>query len=305
LERFRADVPPVEPDVLAAARARLRAEATGTARSRPVPVRYRWRLVAAAAAVVTAAAGVFVVDNLMGVRVPTTTPDTEAAKILLHAALVAQRLPDRSARSNQFVFVESVTAFTGTVVEQGKPPRIELAVPKLRQIWLSVDGSRDGLLRERPRSGTGPVQEDRLSGSGPPAYLTDLPTNTDAMVRYLYRNSHGQNPPDQQAFITVGDLIREAYVPPASLSAMFSAAARIPGVEVVRDAVDASGRHGIAVSRTFGGVRSELIFDPVSYAFLGEREVATKDQDGLTTGMVVGSTAVLRVTIVDRAGQLP
>lgn len=39
-----------------------------------------------------------------------------------------------------------------------------------------------------------------------------LPSSARAMLAYLYRNSHGQNPAAVQAFITAGDLIRESYV---------------------------------------------------------------------------------------------
>jgi hypothetical protein len=45
-------------------------------------------------------------------------------------------------------------------------------------------------------------------------------------------------------------------------------------------------------------VRSELIFDPKTYAYLGGRTV-TKQGD------VTGGAARLRIAIVDRAGQLP
>ena len=173
----------------------------------------------------------------------------------------------------------------------------------------------DGALIERSRTEPecfaeifdryAPAVHRYLSGASGPALRTDLPTGTDAMVRYLYRNSHGQNPPDQQAFITAGDLVREAYLPPAALAALWSATARIPGVATAHDEVDAAGRHGVAVVREFNGLRQELILDPVTYAFLGEREVVTRDQDGLIRGQILGSSASMRIAIVDRPGQLP
>src|SRR5262249_53108412 len=152
----------------------------------------------------------------------------------------------QAVRPDRYVFVESVTQFVTIASAADGKTTISLDPPKLRRIWLSVDGTRDGLLRERPMSDPNAWSETPLNGPEPPAYRRDLPTDTDAMLAYLYHNSHGQNPRDQQAFITVGDLIREAYIPPAALSALFSAAARIPGVTVERGAVDASGRHGIA-----------------------------------------------------------
>jgi hypothetical protein len=297
LTSFRSDVPPPDPAVLVKARNRLTA--------RPAP-RIRWRLAAVGGTVVVVVAGLLVAGYLAdSVPVPTSVPDTEAAHLLEHAALAAQQLPAPAAKADRFVFVESVTAYASGMVGPGGKTTWTNPPPKLRQIWLSVDGSRDGLMRERPRDGGADWTTYHLSGASGPAALTDLPTGTDAMVRYLYRNSHGGNPPDQQAFITVGDLVRESYLPPAALSALWSAAARIPGVGTAHDAVDAAGRHGVAVFREFNGLRQELIFDPHTYAFLGEREVVTADQDGLTKGQILGSSASMRVAIVDQVGQLP
>ena len=144
------------------------------------------------------------------------------------------------------------------------------------------------------------------------------------MLTYLYGNSHGDNPRDQQAFITAADMLRGAYLPPAARSALFRAMARIPGVRAMPDVVDVAGRHGVAVTRTYG-YRQELIFDPKTYEYLGEQETVVADPGtggpgttpgrspghtasqvpDLPLGMVFGRIAILRVAIVDRAGQVP
>jgi hypothetical protein len=41
------------------------------------------------------------------------------------------------------------------------------------------------------------------------------------------------------------------YARPRAMAAMFSAAAKMPGATVIRDAVDAAGRHGVAVAQTW------------------------------------------------------
>ena len=73
----------------------------------------------------------------------------------------------------------------------------------------------------------------------------------------------------------------------------------------MHNATDADGRSGIAVVRAFTGISSQLIFDPRSYAFLGEREVVVAASFGLKPGEVLKSTAVLRIAIVDRSGLIP
>ncbi len=133
----------------------------------------------------------------------------------------------------------------------------------------------------------------------------DLPTDRDGMRAYLY-SVRTDLPVDQQAFTRVGDLIRGKYLPSASLAAVFEAAGTIPGVTLVPDAVDAAGRRGIAVARTHEGLRRELIFDPTTYAYLGERDIVVESQDDTPPpGTVVTSTARIRTAVVDRPDQLP
>jgi len=41
-------------------------------------------------------------------------------------------------------------------------------------------------------------------------------------------------------------------------------------------AAEAPARHGIAVVRTFTGIEAELIFDPDTFRYLGDREMTSK-----------------------------
>jgi hypothetical protein len=288
--------------MLTAARAELVQNARGVRRRgmRWPVTGLRWSL-AATGGLAVALVGVLAVGGLNDNKPPagTEVPGTEASQFLQLAAFAAQDKPALEARPDQFVFIESVTAYGMTELgASGKTTRVP-AVPTTRQIWLSVDGTKDGLLREKPRSEPGKPEERSLDGcrNGPacqPAFRTDLPTTADAMFNWLYQNSQGDNPADAQAFITVGDLVQEAYLPPASLSALFSAASRIPGVVVDKDAVDVSGRHGIGVKMPGGS--AELIFDSHTYEYIGEHQDVAHEVNG---------SARIRLAIVDRAGQLP
>jgi hypothetical protein len=238
----------------------------------------------------------------------------KAAEIFENAALVAEQTPTVTPRPDQFVYVESATAYREITTVS---PETWVITEKLRRIWRSVDGTGDGLLRERPEADPNGWSQDRLPGcvdgkfqgagaanamgqpcSPQPAYDAGLPTDPAKMYDYLYRNSHGNHPADEQAFITVGDMIRENYVPPKVMAAMFRAAAKIHGTTVMRDVVDPAGRKGIAVAYTAGGSRRELIFDPKTYEYLGEVQVAVKNAE------VIGGAARLTVAIVDQPGQL-
>lgn len=95
-------------------------------------------------------------------------------------------------------------------------------------------------------------------------------------------------------------------MPPQNTAALYRAAARIPGVKEIPDAVDVAGRHGIAITRedASSATRDEWIFDKRSLAFLGARGFITHDkQKGITSDTLTGSTAVLQRAVVDHHGE--
>jgi hypothetical protein len=267
-------------------------------------------------AVVVTAGGLAVQVVRVGDRPPAST--ASASEILRAAAAQARHRAAVTVRDDQFVYVDSLTMYAVLEEDGSKPAKFESSH---REVWLSVGGERDSLLRSvrdgrqddnwvpgcRNGQETQTKGDQTVTQACTPvrAYQADLPTDAGAMLAFLYRGATGEsNPRDQEAFTAAGDLIREAYIRPASLAAVFDALARIPGVTVVGDVTDRASRHGVAVALTeVQGVRTELIFDKQSHAFLGERIVAIRDQDGLKAGDIVGSTAVLTATIVDTAGQ--
>ncbi|GIH12981.1 hypothetical protein Raf01_11530 [Rugosimonospora africana] len=281
-----------------------------------------WRLGVAGGLAAVVTAGVLVTQVVpFGGHAPASR--ASAADILHDAASLAQHGPMLTVRGDQFVYADSIA--TATQLSQGQGgDSSQVTTSNERRAWLSVDGTGDGLIRQHPRSDAGGWQEIPLPGcrggvekqtkgeqtvSQPckpiPNYRGDLPTDADGMRALLYRNAGGtKNPRDQEAFTAAGDLIREAYLSPASLAAVFNAVAKIPGVTVVGNVTDEAGRGGVAVALTeVQGQRQELIFDRGTHAFLGERLVQVRNEDGLKAGQVLESTAVLKVTIVDRVGQ--
>ena len=253
-----------------------------------------------------AAAGLFAASSL-GLWGAPQAASAAAATLLRHAATVAARAPVLTPSADQFIYVKSVQ--TAAVITNNTSVREQT---DLREIWASVDGTRNGLIRTLPAGRGARWRETSLAGCGngaacspTPAYHGGLPTTAGAMLTYLYRHSQGQNPPDVQAFITAGDLIRESLVQPAALAAVFRAVARIPGVTVAGHAVNADGQVGVGVQQTFHGISEQLIFNPHTYAFIGEREVVVSAGAGLPVGTVMDSTAILAIGVVAHPAELP
>jgi hypothetical protein len=282
---------------------------------RPATRRHRTPAILIAAAGAAALAAAIVLTLLPG-NTPGASP--AAARLLAKIADAAARQPVPHVRDSQYMYVETVIAYPSPPppISGPYPRRIHLA-RITSQVWAPVANvCRTGL--ERGITANGHVSSAKFSAQGPgmkcpsigglndPTYrlLQTLPTNPHALLALIYRVERGHGPgPAQEAFVTIGDLLRNTIAPPKVTAALYRAAALIPGVTLVPDATDAIGRHGVAIARTGpgvrGGVREELIFSQTTLQLIGERTVIAR------TGVTTTATAIIARAIVDHAGQIP
>lgn len=218
---------------------------------------------------------------------------------------------NRPAPTGNWVYIKSkYTNFSIDKTKQGNKPVSTVAD---RQSWMSLDGLHGWYVEKgsgQDPDGTAITTPDEPPNVGAPSYrlLSSLPDDPDALLTRIRRDTQGQgNNPDSIAFDTIGSMLMESYPPAKLYPALYRTAAKIPGALLVDDAVDATGRHGIALARVDEiGMRTELIFDQTDYTFLGRRVVATKDlEDGTKAGTVTYSNAILHRTLVDSMKEVP
>ncbi|HEY1572577.1 MAG TPA: CU044_5270 family protein [Pseudonocardiaceae bacterium] len=278
------------------------------------PKRKRARVWVPVVTVVTAAVVALVTVSLHHSTVtPVATPtpshqavestNPRAVRLLAQVATAAGRQPTPVVRDDQFEYVESkVSGATGAGLDPPHVRQIWLPVADLCQHGLVREGGQDTDLSERDEPGVTCPYAGYLNY---PTYrlLAGLPTDPHALLAMIYTQEQGHGPdPDSEAFTTIGDLLRESVPPPAVSAALYRAAALIPGVQLVPDAVDATGRPGVAVSRTSQGVRYEWIFDRTGLQMIGERDVLTKSSQAGKVGTIEDDTAILAKAIVDTVG---
>ncbi|MFD9435229.1 CU044_5270 family protein [Streptomyces sp. NPDC060002] len=234
-------------------------------------------------------------------------------------AAVALRTDVEPVDDGQFVYVRSKGAGNEGVFDGP----VELGKMHERQVWFSQRQgpvTDVGLIREYGQDwpievgvpdGTDPKDSAVPAGFDRPTYawLASLPTDPGALLKLLYADTpveEGEDK-DQEVFGRIGDLVGEQIMPSATAAAFYKATARIPGVTEVADAVDAAGRHGIAIARedTRHGTRTEWIFDPGTLDYLGVRTVFSRDTERAEAGTVYDTSAVLERAVVDRSGQEP
>ncbi len=299
------------------------------ARPEPAPVRKKWLRPAFAGPVLAGALALAVVGGVAlmggddggakggteaGGPQPQGAPQT-AAQLLDRVATVASQQDALEIRDDQYAYVKTKAAYGESMICDA----LKLGPVKTREAWISVDGGRSGVIRTDggPAETTG-VPTPGIASNTYYRHLESLPTDPAKMLDWLHKASEGGKSEDQNTFVLVGDLVRESLVPPKVAAALYRAAAKIPGVELVPNATDAIGRKGIAVGRVDeqGGGRNEWIFDAKTYEYLGERGVLTRDSEGGTAtdkngkemkcattpaGTVTANTAVLERSVVDSA----
>ncbi|MFD9739748.1 CU044_5270 family protein [Umezawaea sp. NPDC059074] len=291
------------PDAAALAPARARVMATISA---PAPVRllrHRSRFALVGGTTVGLAAAVAAAITLVPRTTPPVEQGTDAVQVLRLAANHVLAQPRSAPRPDQFVYAKS----------DG------------RESWRSVDGTQDGVLitdgSTTPlpgcRDGRAAVVkgDEILPGvtepcEPRPAYRSDLPTTTDAMLAYLDANASGDPGNVNARGKDVLALIGESAMPAETRAALFEAASRIPGLQVVPDVHDATGKPGIGITwpppadpspsasvpasaAASASARPKptpivLVFDATTYEYLGTPQNATTV-----------------VSIVDQPGQRP
>jgi hypothetical protein len=310
------------------ARATLLAEIATERESTTIPGRatvpgprrlVRWGIAGAALLALAAGAAIMLPSVLAGPPsspapssspAPRVHPPATAAAVLLRAARATAAVPDLHPRADQFIYTESVSRY---VTQHNR-----LFVTRA---WLSADGWHGGLILQRWASGKrwyhGFGQPDCLTLPHsswnykancplPPAYVTHLPRTVKAMKRYLLGSgATGQGPP--QAVDAIMAIVSDyQYLVPHRASAlMFQALAKIEGIRVISHATTLAGRKGIGVAAydPTQGTLDELIFDPKTYLYIGDSQIAL-NSTYMPKGTVNGN-AVQQIAVVGKPDQLP
>jgi hypothetical protein len=290
------------------------------------PLRRRRLFVPAVGTLAVAAATVVAAVVLLGGT--SATVDASAARVLLQAAHAAANDPAVAALGpGQYLYTKSVDAYLSTTAgtrPDGTTWEWSVLVPHTREIWLGRDDG--GWLHEtagtpvwlsdrdrqawiaagRPDLGAGSSDVRLSPAPGSAMTSLDLPSDPDSLYAALKHEAGGNsNGTYGEMFTLIGDAFRENLTTPAQRSALYEVAARLPGIELAGRTFDGAGRSALAVGMetTDHSARNVLLFDPATYALLGEQStVLAGNPEGYPAGTVVGEATYLEQRVV---GQVP
>ncbi|WP_049556392.1 CU044_5270 family protein [Nonomuraea sp. SBT364] len=330
IKAFHDALPGPSAAATAAARELLAAEAaaagqpprTGSARRRLL---IRAGTVGLAAAV---AAVAFVVGADGG-----ATP-ASAAELLQKAATAADR--QQAPGADQFVYVNRMDQNWILAMSQGEG-RSEFTTEISREAWIPVADPGNALIRSAyvkrrvhaghvpssmPTPGTVTYHRGRCAMEVlPTAEAGNLPADPDrllAQVRAdaetLVRNEQpapGEDQVMRRVERTVASrlvaLAQNPFPGPGLRAAVLSALSKLPTATMRTDLADPAGRQGVGASIRYQGPdgweRTELIFEPGTYRFLGWRHLSQRPDGGAE--VLRQATAILETKVVDALPEIP
>ncbi|MGW0203009.1 CU044_5270 family protein [Nonomuraea sp. NPDC003201] len=306
IKNFRGSTPTITRQAEDAARARLL-----RAMSEPAPAPRRrlprpvWSMTLAASLAVAVGVGVTLV------REPGFTPVASVQELSERAARAAASDPYKTVPSpGKWLYVKESIA----PLRAEPAPEVDRDRRMTLELWNSVDGKQTAL-----DDGEGKLV---IHETGPGITAADLaedpvtPERTLARIRAAVAATPAEpgddKPAEQRIVETIGQVMSEQAVEQKVRAALFRALPMVQGVSVKQDAVDAAGRHGIALVYTGPWERFEIILSPEDYRFLGtySETVATRTYTAgqpreVKAGTPVGWTAHLEAGIVDKPGDRP
>jgi len=134
-----------------------------------------------------------------------------------------------------------------------------------------------------------------------PEWAAGLPRDPKALYKRLKKDAPRNSRGETELLVYAADALRTGNVPADVRSALYRALGYLDHLEVSDRAANLAGKVGIAYGSDDGTERQEIIIDPRTGDFIGERDVVT---DGKNRGQVMGFTSVT-TSIVDQIGTRP
>jgi hypothetical protein len=222
-----------------------------------------------------------------------------ATEFLENVAWAAARKPWVTPRTDQFMYIETISTVNNRQVSDAAPngPLVPgKTESQRRETWMRIDGQVMG-----GRDNGGPI---RTAEQNARQMWVVIPYGDISVLDTPEKYEAWRNAP-KMADANPEALLMQNVLPPAVEAAIFRWLARQPDVQVDQNSVNLDGRPAIALTFHLEGyLKHDLLFDPQTYALIGDRLVAVADHvnealDG-TTRIKAGD--VFRLEVRGRSG---
>jgi hypothetical protein len=327
LQRSRNALPDPLPGAQERGRSALEARMSEAASAPVTDIRSRRRRVGTIAAGIAAvAASVLVLANIAGVTGPGGA-SAQATEVLESAALAAIGAEDLVVADGQYLLVETDSEYMMSASTDEANPvgnEIGVAYPEHWEVYIPSDSDEQASwVREygdptrfygdgaREYAATMSVRDTeiqrgvagKLHNVLGEKLLAELPRDGAALFAYYDAEyTGGSASREEDTFGRITDMLRAGNVPSDLRAAGYEALTMIEGVEVTEEVANLHGQSGIAIGRhePSRDYRHDIIIDPETGRFIGERELAVRDAHAVPAGEMWSWTAIM-TSVVDAA----
>ncbi|SDS35157.1 CU044_5270 family protein [Actinoplanes derwentensis] len=160
--------------------------------------------------------------------------------------------------------------------------------------------------RFRPGEGDGDMCLSEGSWQVPTAvFIAGLPRDPEHLFDRLRSDTDGHGSDgDQEVLVYAADALRSGLLPADLRAAIYRALTRLSALKITERAATLDGHTGTALGVTGAGQRQEIVIDPETGVFIGERKRLSEETEGVKAGTMVGSSTVI-YGIADEPWQRP
>ncbi|MEV4688229.1 CU044_5270 family protein [Microbacterium sp. LWH3-1.2] len=277
--------------------------------------------------------------NVVGVPGVEVGADPAAASVLGSAAAATLQFSDPVVGAGQYMRVQTDALYLGQGNVPGDPEtpaaflenaHDELYVPANQEdewVWVRCVRTLAETFGPESEAFAAQVAEDQakydadiirrfpagvapsglINGYGNGTTTSDdydaLPSDPTQLLQAIYEVNGETGPSrDGQAFEWIVTTLRGGTVPAEFRAALYKATAEIPDVTVTEGQATLNGKTGVAIGRLepSSNTRRDIIIDPATGRFIGEREIAVDGWPGVPGNTIMASTAVT-TTVADAA----
>lgn len=136
-------------------------------------------------------------------------------------------------------------------------------------------------------------------------FMAALPRDPNQLYDRLQKDTAGHGSDENmEMLVYVADMLRSGLVPADLRAALYRTLAMVPGLEITEQVANLDGHKGTSYGITANGERHDIIIDPTTGQFIGERQIAVDGYEKIPAGTVMEYTSVT-TAVVSGMGTAP
>jgi hypothetical protein len=136
-------------------------------------------------------------------------------------------------------------------------------------------------------------------------FMASLPRDPDQLYDRLRKDTAGRgNDENMEMLVYVADMLRSGLVPADLRAALYRTLAKVPGLEITEQVANLDGQKGTSYGISADGQRHDVIIDPATGQFIGERQVVEEGYEYVPAGTVTEYTS-MTTAVVSGMGARP